>query len=53
MASIELIYDSDCPNIEEARENLRRALSGLNLAAQWTEWNRGQPDTPQRQEMVR
>jgi mercuric ion transport protein len=48
MASIELIYDSDCPNVEDARENLRRALSGLNLPARWTEWNRGQPDTPQR-----
>lgn len=45
---VELIYDHDCPNIGDARTNL---VSGLVLAGwplKWTEWNQGDPHTPER-----
>ncbi len=43
MISVELIYDRDCPNISEARAQLRDALSEAGLAPRWTEWERGAP----------
>lgn len=43
---IELIYDSDCPNAEEARRNLTRALRRAGRPAAWRERERSAPDTP-------
>lgn len=41
MPIVELIYDSDCPNFETARKQLRRAFAEVNLEPEWREWNRG------------
>ena len=35
---VELIYDSDCPNVAEARANLLQAFAATHLDAKWTEW---------------
>ena len=35
--TVELLYERDCPNVGEARANLRRALTGAGLPASWTE----------------
>ncbi len=46
MTHVELIYDTDCPNIQHAR---RALLEGFNLAGlqpSWTEWDRKSPDSP-------
>jgi mercuric ion transport protein len=43
---IELVYDSNCPNVERARENVRLALKQTGIKAGWQEWERGDPDTP-------
>lgn len=45
---VELIYDSDCPNAQPAREVLRAAFERLGLEPSWTEWERSSPDTPRR-----
>jgi mercuric ion transport protein len=46
MATVELIYDHDCPNITQARENLLRAFDQVHLTPQWREWNRSDPAAP-------
>lgn len=43
---VELVYESGCPNIQQARENLLRALSQAQLPARWTEWNTESQDCP-------
>ncbi|QDU38800.1 hypothetical protein Mal4_31300 [Maioricimonas rarisocia] len=43
---VELIYDSDCPNIEAARQQLRLALEQSGQPARWTEWERNAPQSP-------
>ncbi len=48
MVTVELVYNGDCPNAEEARINLRRALTEAGLAAQWTEWEASSDATPAR-----
>src|SRR5688572_2254909 len=37
MATVELLYFPDCPNVGAARERLRRAFAVLGLPPQWTE----------------
>lgn len=37
MTRIELIYFRDCPHVEEARENLRRAIAASGRHLCWTE----------------
>ena len=37
---VELIYDSDCPSVVEARANLLHAFAAAHLDAKWTEWDR-------------
>ena len=44
--SIDLIYDSDCPNIDRARSAIREALRTAGAAEVWKEWDRALPDTP-------
>src|SRR5206468_8296381 len=48
MVTVELVYNGDCPNAEEARINLRRALAASGLAVQWTEWEASSDATPAR-----
>ncbi len=45
--TIELVYDSGCPNVEDARTNLRRALRQMSLDVSWREWNRRDPELPE------
>jgi hypothetical protein len=44
--SIDLIYDSDCPNIDRARAAIREALRTAGTAEAWKEWDRADPRTP-------
>lgn len=46
MLSVELIYDNDCPNVEDARAQLRAALGQLELPLRWREWDRTDPQSP-------
>lgn len=46
MPTVELIYDSDCPNVPQARENLLRAFSQAGLVPSWREWERADSHTP-------
>ncbi len=46
MPTVELIYDSDCPNVPRARENLLRAFGRAGLAPRWQEWDRADNDAP-------
>jgi len=46
MAEVELIYDADCPNVEAAREQLRRAFQELGKSPAWREWDRVSPSSP-------
>ena len=40
MVCVELIYDSDCPNVSEAKKQLKEALIKAGLEARWQEWER-------------
>lgn len=46
--TVELVYDSDCPNIQATRENLLRAFSNAHFPARWTEWERSSSACPAR-----
>jgi hypothetical protein len=46
MPKVELIYDADCPNVEAARQQLRRAFQELSQSPAWEEWDRGAPSSP-------
>lgn len=48
MMQIELVYDSNCPNAEGARGNLRLALGQTGMKTGWDEWERNDPDLPDR-----
>jgi hypothetical protein len=45
-ASVELIYDATCPNVEAARGELRRALARAGRPGAWIEWDRGAVGSP-------
>lgn len=45
--TVELIFDSTCPHVEAAREQLRQALAQAGQQAVWTEWDRAAPDAPE------
>lgn len=47
MLKIEFIYDSDCPNVPDTRENLKKACTRVGIAPKWTEWERSCVDTPE------
>ena len=44
---VELVYDSDCPNVDQARANLRGALRALGLSMNWNEWRSDDPMIPE------
>lgn len=46
MPKVELIYDNDCPNVEAARQQLRRAFQQLGQSVEWDEWDRSDPSAP-------
>lgn len=46
MPTVELIYDSDCPNVPRAREQLLRAFSQAGLTPRWQEWDRADAVAP-------
>ena len=48
MPTVDLIYDIDCPNVEAARSNLRRAFADVSLAPSWVEHEIGNPASPER-----
>lgn len=45
---VELIYETGCPNIVDARENLLRAFSEEKVSAKWTEWDTTSQECPTR-----
>jgi hypothetical protein len=46
MISVELLYDADCPNVENARTNLLYAFHITKLPPEWKEWIRSDPKAP-------
>jgi mercuric ion transport protein len=44
---IELIFDSDCPNVEATRNSIRAACSSEGLEAKWQEWDKADPNAPE------
>jgi len=46
MVHVELIYDSDCPNITEARAQLLRAFARVEIPPRWQESERGNSESP-------
>lgn len=46
MVKVELIYDSDCPNVEQARAQLKEAFIRADIEAEWREWNRADDRSP-------
>lgn len=47
MRKVELIYDTDCPNVQAAREQLRRTFQEVGQPADWQEWNRAASSSPE------
>lgn len=43
---IELIYDTDCPNINAARTQLVRAIKETGINLPWQEWNSKDENAP-------
>jgi len=46
MATVDLVYELDCPNVEAARANLLRAFSEIGRTPQWCEYRIGAADLP-------
>lgn len=46
MPRVELIYDMDCPNVQEARKALLKGFVDAGLRPSWTEWDRKSADSP-------
>jgi hypothetical protein len=46
--TVELIYETGCPNIVDTRENLLRAFSEAQVSAKWTEWDAASQESPER-----
>lgn len=44
--SIELIYEKFCPNVEQAREVLRRACTACGVMPVWQEWESSDNSAP-------
>lgn len=43
---VELVYDLECPNVDNARQALRAALGEFGVEAVWREWDRNSSETP-------
>lgn len=46
MVKVELVYDSDCPNVKATREQLRLAFELIDSKPDWQEWNVNDPNAP-------
>ena len=46
MPCVELIYDSDCPNVQRARKAMLEGFSQAGLQPSWKEWDRKSPESP-------
>lgn len=46
--TIDLIYETDCPNAPAARALLRAALDAVGCGGSWREWNRSGEEFPER-----
>ncbi len=46
MAIVELLYDGDCPNVQDARAQLLRAFAMTKIAPRWKEWRQDTNDSP-------
>ena len=46
MATVELIYDLDCPNVSSTRVQLLRAFTAAKQTPRWVEWDRNDPESP-------
>jgi mercuric ion transport protein len=46
--AIDLVYFDDCPNAQEARDNLRAAVGAEDRSTRWREWNLSEEATPER-----
>jgi len=46
MPKIEFIYEQSCPNVADARAQLRLALEQTGLPAHWQEWEHNDPSSP-------
>ncbi len=44
--TVDLIFDADCPNVDDARALLRTALKETGLPTEWREWDREAAETP-------
>lgn len=47
MATVELVYDRDCPNVAEARAQLLRAFAQAKLPPSWSEWEADASESPE------
>lgn len=43
---VELIYDQDCPNVDQVRRTLREAFDLAGIPSGWIEWDRESPNSP-------
>ena len=43
---VDLVFDPDCPHVDEARLLLRRAMVATGLRPTWREWTHDSADTP-------
>lgn len=48
MTSVDLVYDKDCPNVEDARAQLMLAFSQAKMSAKWEEWDSADAAAPSR-----
>lgn len=46
MATVELIYDHDCPNVATTRSQLLKAFAAAKLSPRWLEWERSDSASP-------
>ena len=46
MPRVEFIYDSECPNVKPARENLVKAFAEAKISPKWTEFDRNSEESP-------
>lgn len=43
---VQLVYDCDCPHVDEARAMIRAALESVGADVEWREWDRADSRTP-------
>ena len=43
---VDLVFEADCPHVEDARALLKRAMLDAGLPVSWREWDRDDDETP-------